>query len=539
MNTQAYDEHTQAICSDFMTIKEASAWASEYLNKNVTVSNISYLIQYGRVKKYEINGNVHIDRKELKIYYGTYNGKRELEWKRKLGDDLDWHLSFDYLKEADTTKHVHRIHPYKGKFIPQLVEYFLDSHTDEFKTEVCFKEDDIVLDPFCGSGTTLVQANELGMNAIGIDISVFNCLISNVKTGKYDFFELNNTAKKITSELKEFVRKSKIAGFENELTGELSKFNTRFFPSHEFKYRVRRNQIDEKTYGKEKEIEFKKIFNSIVDKHKIQIIQDKSNRFLDKWYIKSVREEIEFLNESINAINNENIQNVMRIILSRTMRSGRATTHADLATLKEPVYSIYYCKKHGKVCKPLFSILGWWERYVKDTILRLYKFNGLRTGTFQLCLNGDARNIDIFGEIEKADADFAELVKNRKINGIFSSPPYVGLIDYHEQHAYAYELFQLGRKDNMEIGPLFKGQGANAKKSYIEGISGVLNNVKRFLVPDYDVFLVANDKYNLYPEIADKAGMKIYKRYKRPVLNRTEKDKSAYSEIIFHLKEND
>jgi protein subunit release factor A len=49
--------------------------------------------------------------------------------------------------------------------------------------------------------------------------------------------------------------------------------------------------------------------------------------------------------------------------------------------------------------------------------------------------------------------------------------------------------------------------------------------------------LVANDKYNMYPRIAANAGMKIVNQYKRPVLNRTEKDKGAYSEIIFHLKE--
>jgi hypothetical protein len=55
-------------------------------------------------------------------------------------------------------------------------------------------------------------------------------------------------------------------------------------------------------------------------------------------------------------------------------------------------------------------------------------------------------------------------------------------------------------------------------------------------VDDYNVFLVANDKYNLYPSIAENAGMQIVNLYKRPVLNRTEKDKSAYSEIIFHLK---
>lgn len=53
--------------------------------------------------------------------------------KKKLGADLNWTLSFDNFRESDTTKHVHRLHPYKGKFIPQLVEYFLDNHIDDFK----------------------------------------------------------------------------------------------------------------------------------------------------------------------------------------------------------------------------------------------------------------------------------------------------------------------------------------------------------------------------------------------------------------------
>ena len=53
--------------------------------------------------------------------------------KERLGNDLNWALSFDQYREAETTKHVHRLHPYKGKFIPQLVEYFLDQHTDNFK----------------------------------------------------------------------------------------------------------------------------------------------------------------------------------------------------------------------------------------------------------------------------------------------------------------------------------------------------------------------------------------------------------------------
>jgi len=150
--------------SELLTINQASKWASEYLGRNVTTSNISYLIQYGRISKVGNNGKTLVDKKDLITYYKSHIGRLENEWINILGDDLNWNLSFDYLKESDRTKHVHRLHPYKGKFIPQLVGYFLDSHVDSYKKEVWFEKGDVVLDPFCGSGTTLVQANELGLH---------------------------------------------------------------------------------------------------------------------------------------------------------------------------------------------------------------------------------------------------------------------------------------------------------------------------------------------------------------------------------------
>jgi len=52
-----------------MSLQEASKWASQYLDRKVTVSNISYLLQYGRIKKYGNNGNPLIDIDELKNYY--------------------------------------------------------------------------------------------------------------------------------------------------------------------------------------------------------------------------------------------------------------------------------------------------------------------------------------------------------------------------------------------------------------------------------------------------------------------------------------
>jgi DNA modification methylase len=522
--------------AELLTIKEASQWASEYLDKNVTTSNISYLIQYGRVKKIGENGSTQILKEELVEYYKDQKKSKKEEWKEKLGEDLNWTLSFEQYKESETTKHVHRLHPYKGKYIPQLVEYFLDDHLDKFKKEKYFKKGDIVLDPFSGSGTTMVQACEQGIHAIGIDVSAFNAMIGNCKVTKYDLIDVQKELNRITSELKAFVSDSHVIEFEETLLKELNIFNNKYFPVPEYKYKLKHGEIIERKFSEEKEKQFLPTFQKLVKEFGIKLRQTKAETFLDKWYSQHVRDEIQFVFDSIQKIKKNETKNIISVILSRTIRSCRATTHADLATLLEPITATYYCGKHGKICKPLFSIVKWWESYSKDTIKRLVDFDKLRKSPYQYCLTGDSRTIDIFMELKKKKSEFAELASKQKIKGIFSSPPYVGLIDYHEQHAYAYDLFGFERKDDLEIGPLYKGQGREAKQSYIQGLSDVLNNAKKFLVDDYDIFLVANDKYNMYPTIAENAGMQIMNQYKRPVLNRTEKDKGAYAEIIFHLK---
>ncbi|MDE5603534.1 MAG: site-specific DNA-methyltransferase, partial [Helicobacter sp.] len=507
-----------------LTPKQAAVWASEYLGKKVTSNNITYLLNYGKIANHstDLKENL-INKNELKAYYdNTIKSQKHLESP----------LSFAQYKEAETTKHIHRIHPYKGKFIPQLVEYFLDSHTDSIKLETYFKPNDIVLDIFAGSGTTLCVANELEMNAVGIDISIFNTLLCNAKVAKYDLEALEIELLRLTNCLEKHIEHIQISSFESALNNALSAFNQAYFPNKTFKRQIALKQIDEKAYGKTKAQEFLKIYNDLVKLYHINLGTNTQGSFFEKWYIDSIKQEILLLKNEI-AKASKCLQDILCIILSRTARSCRATTHSDLATLLELITTTYYCKKHGRICKPLFSITKWWKSYVKDTLKRLKEFEALRSETKQLCLNADSTNVDIVAAVQKQDKTFAQLIKSQKIAGIFSSPPYVGLIDYHEQHAYAYDIFDLPRKDNLEIGKLSDGQSKNAQEKYVQSIAEALKNAKRFLKGDYNIFLVANDKFNLYPKIAELANMSIVKKYDRPVLNRSEKDKNKYSESIF------
>ncbi len=519
-----------------VTIHEASKWATDYLEKEVSPTNISYLVQYGKVKKLGENGSTLVDLNDLKKYYESWRGKREIDWKKQLGDDLNWALSFDNLREKDTTKHVHRLHPYKGKYIPQLVEYFIDSHTDDFKKEVYFKTGDIVLDPFLGSGTTIIQALEMGIHSVGIDVSEFNCMIASCKATNYDHDYLQKAVKKMLSAIDTFEHDNRIQEFETELLAELAKFNNKYFPGSDFKYKINQGNFNEKKFSSEKEKEFLPTYQKLLKKYSVKLKQDKNESFLDTWFMDNVRKEIDHVFNTIKQEKDLKTKKVLALILSRTIRSCRATTHSDLATLKEPQLTTYYCYKHKKICKPLFSIKTMLNRYAYDTISRIKEFEGLRKPVHYSAIASDSRTVDIFEKVEKQNLEFAKILKKQKISGIFCSPPYVGQIDYHEQHAYAYDLLGFKRKDDLEIGPLYRGQGQEARRSYAQGIADVLNNCKKYLKDDYNIFLVANDKYNLYPEIAEKSGMKIVNRFKRPVLNRTERDRNPYSEIIFHFK---
>jgi len=348
------------------------------------------------------------------------------------------------LPEKDRTKHVHRLHPYMGKFIPQLVEIFLRKYRPS-----------LVYDPFCGSGTTLVEANALGIDSLGTDISIFNVLLSRVKTFKYDINLLHRELNDILHKLEQR-REKIIADKDNKL------FKTK-------------------------------------------------NKYLNDWFADQARKELLCY---LSLIPHYRCQGLLKIILSRAARSARLVTHFDLDFPKKPQTEPYYCYKHRRTCQPVQEAYKFLNRYTIDAFNRVREYSQIKTNAKVKVIHDDSRTVRLPKDIDM----------------IFTSPPYLGLIDYHEQHKYAYELLGLKNNETREIGAAKNGQSDQAKQDYIKGINDVLLHSREYMTKKALAIIVVNDKFGLYK--ADDVGFKEIGRIERHVNRRTGRRNGAFYESI-------
>jgi site-specific DNA-methyltransferase (cytosine-N4-specific) len=80
------------------------------------------------------------------------------------------------LQVKSTTYYTHGFHPYPAKYIPQIVSKYLSSFCKRGYT---------ILDPFCGSGTTIVEGAINGINSVGIDLNPIAYIVSKAKSNQY------------------------------------------------------------------------------------------------------------------------------------------------------------------------------------------------------------------------------------------------------------------------------------------------------------------------------------------------------------------
>lgn len=88
-------------------------------------------------------------------------------------DENHYYIDLDAITTHEKQALTHNIHPYPAKYIPQIPGSLIDY--------LCIPAHSIIMDPFCGSGTTLLEAAIRGHNAIGIDSNPIATLISKTK----------------------------------------------------------------------------------------------------------------------------------------------------------------------------------------------------------------------------------------------------------------------------------------------------------------------------------------------------------------------
>jgi hypothetical protein len=357
---------------------------------------------------------------------------------REIDLDLSW--SEETLPQADRTKHVHGLHPYLGKFIPQLAEAFLRR---------CFRPGQRVLDPFMGSGTTLIEASVLDMDAVGIDVSAFNCLLVRVKTA---------------------------AASPAEIELDL------------------RSTLERAAY--------------------LEPEGEPATPWLERWYAPGALRDLLAYRAAVRQLDGPAAE-AAAIVLSRAARSARATTHFDLDFPREPATGEYWCHKHRRTCRPVDEAAKFLRRYTADTAVRLRTYAAVRGSGAVKILHADARDAD-----------------TGAVDGILTSPPYPGLIDYHEQHRYAYELLGLEDRRSEEIGAAVDGRSLRAQRAYTEAIAATLRHAAASMPSGAPVVIVVNDSHELYPGILDLAGLALDQRVTRHVNRRTGRRAGEYFEDV-------
>lgn len=236
--------------------------------------------------------------------------------------------------------------------------------------------------------------------------------------------------------------------------------------------------------------------------------------YVEEWYAPRAAAELLFWRGLVPDYEHAD---VLRVVLARAARSARRTTHFDLDFPLRPQLDPYWCHKHRRTCQPVGSAAHFLRRYALDTLARIKEFARVRDRSARAAVShGDARDLELGG----------------RFDGVLTSPPYPGLIDYHEQHRYAYQLLELEDRRADELGSAARGTSRLALAAYCEGVVSVLQNACGLLRRGAPVVIVVNDRRDLYPAILRRAGLSLERRIRRHVNRRTGRRAGEFFEEI-------
>ena len=297
----------------------------------------------------------------------------------------------------------HSFHPYPAKFPPQLPNTILEKFASK---------GDVVLDPFCGSGTTLVEARLHGINAIGVDVNGLSTLLSKVKATPLSFEELLMAH-----------------SFIEQITAD------------ELEWKIQRPSI------RVKEFEGR-----------------------DHWFQYNVSEELTYLLDRIHSIDNENVKDFYKIVLSSLIvKVSNQESDTRFAAKNKNIpdnFTIQQFIKKGK--EYLKRIAKFSDEVDKSTSLKI--------------LNADSRNLS--------------MLPNQSVDIIITSPPYANTYDYYLYHKFRKRWLDIDVKfaQENEIGSRREYSSLkHSPQQWTIDLNKCFEEMYRILKPGRYAFIVIGD----------------------------------------------
>jgi hypothetical protein len=337
-------------------------------------------------------------------------------------DNLDWES-----KDASTRYFTHSYHSYSAKYIPQIPRYLISNLT---------KRNDLILDNFVGSGTTLVESKVLGRHAIGIDINPLACLVAKVKITNIQKPDLEKILS-ISMSIKEDILKLRAChGYTNN--------NTSTFDLQDI------GPINNNDY----------------------LLANTPNHNILKWFNKNVIYELLTIKLKIDSLEENHIRDFLLVAFSSILRSSSNATSGfgNLMINKQPPKKSNIFEKFNRVANIM--------------VTKMEEFN-------QVTKNNS--NIKIFNH----DTRSLRFIADDTISFICTHPPYMASVPFAEYQKLS--LWWLGFSQQELENKLIGGRRARSDTTerFFQDIFTTLTEMKRVLQKKkYCCIIIGNPVYN-------------------------------------------
>jgi hypothetical protein len=337
-------------------------------------------------------------------------------------DSLDWES-----KDSSTRYLTHSYHSYSAKYIPQIPRYLISNLT---------KRNDLILDNFVGSGTTLVESKVLGRHAIGVDINPLACLVAKVKITNIQKPDLEKISS-ICMSIKEDILKLRAShGYTNNNT---STFDLQYL-------------------------------GPVNNNH--NLLDNIPNHNILKWFNKNVIYELITIKLKIDSLEENHIRDFLLVAFSSILRSSSNATSGfgNLMINKQPP------KKR--------NIFEKFNRAANIMVTKMEEFN-------QVTKNNS--NIKIF----KHDTRSLRFIADDTISFICTHPPYMASVPFAEYQKLS--LWWLGFSQQELENKLIGGRRARSDTAerFFQDIFMTLTEMKRVLQKKkYCCIIIGNPVYN-------------------------------------------